>query len=211
MERQGHQSVSGVHCSLDLKRPALSFKHHPISSHLTKFNFDKKQGEAIAMDFTVHIGRVDVIKIHFLASPVQLLLWKAVDFSCLLQFRFIEFRNLSHILFVRYFGRGSRNGVYRRKSDATVATLPPFLTSPPCISASSVYCAILSLLVPKYFLLPFPNCACPQGSAFCSSPTMQFSHSQFYHWAYSSIYPAFNFPQGLSPVACGHSYWKFNL
>lgn len=74
----------------------------------------------------------------------------------------------------------------------------PLSDIPTLHCTSSVYCAILSLLVPKYFLLPFPNCAYPQGSAFCSSPTMQFSHSQFYHWAYSSIYPAFNFPQGLS-------------
>ena len=64
-----------------------------------------KSKEAIVMGCTVHIDRVDVIKIHFLASPVQLLLFKAVDFSCLLQFRFIEFLNLSHILFVRYLGR----------------------------------------------------------------------------------------------------------
>ena len=64
-----------------------------------------KSKEAIVMGCIVHIDRVDVIKIHFLASPVQLLLFKAVDFSCLLQFRFIEFLNLSHILFVRYLGR----------------------------------------------------------------------------------------------------------
>ena len=64
-----------------------------------------KSKEAIAMGCTVHIGRVDAIKIHFLASPVQLLLCKAVDFPCLLQFRFSEFLNLSHILFVRYLGR----------------------------------------------------------------------------------------------------------
>lgn len=64
-----------------------------------------KSKEAIAVGCTVHIGRVDAIKIHFLASPVQLLLFKVVDFSCLLRFRFIEFLNLSHILFVRYLGR----------------------------------------------------------------------------------------------------------
>lgn len=57
------------------------------------------------MGCTVHIGRVDAIKIHFLTSPVQLLLCKAVDFPCLLQFRLSEFLNLSHILFVRYLGR----------------------------------------------------------------------------------------------------------
>lgn len=96
-----------------------------------------KSKEAIAMDGTVCISRVDVIKIHFLASPVQLLLWKAVGFSCLLQFKCIEFLNLSHILFVRYFGRLSSNAVHNRKSDFHSSYSIPLSDRP--ISHSSLF------------------------------------------------------------------------
>lgn len=89
------------------------------------------------MDCTVCISRVDVIKIHFLASPIQLLLLKAVSFSSLLQFKFIEFLNLSHILFVRYFGRLGSNGVYKRKSDFHSSYSTPLSNTP--ISHSSFF------------------------------------------------------------------------
>jgi hypothetical protein len=91
---QYHQSVLGVHYSLDLKGQALSFKHHTISLHLKEAKLLQKAKEAIAKICSAYC-RVDVIKIHFITSPIQLLLWKAVDFSCLLQFRFIECLSLS--------------------------------------------------------------------------------------------------------------------
>lgn len=107
--------------------------------------------EAIIMDFMVHIGRVDVIKIHFLVAPVQLLLWKAVDFSCLLQFRFTEFLNLSHILFVRYFGRLSNNRVHKRKSDFHSSYSTHLSDIPVFHSSLCWYCIIVIRLGPQGF------------------------------------------------------------
>lgn len=134
-----------------------------------------KSKKVIAMDWTVYIGRVDVIKIHFLPFPFQLVLWKAVGFSCLLQLRFIEFLNLSYILFVRYFDRLSSNGVHKSHI-STMATLPHFLTLPCPIAASSDHALFL---YPENFLPPFLNCTCPQVTAFCISPTVKLCTSFF--------------------------------
>lgn len=61
----------------------------------SKIKLLQKAKDPVAKGCLVHIAGVDVIKIHFPPSPVQLLLWKAAHFSCLLQLGLIEFLNLS--------------------------------------------------------------------------------------------------------------------
>lgn len=58
-----------------------------------------------------------------------------------------------------------------------MATLPHFLTLPSPIAASSDIALALFSLYPENFLLTFLECTCPQGSAFCHSPTVKLCSS----------------------------------
>lgn len=203
-DREASPSVS-VRCALLLQKGQHYHLDIILSRCILQSLTSTKSKEATAMDCSVHISRVSVIKIHFLASPVQLPLWKAVDFSCPLQFRFIEFLNLSHILFIRHFGRLGSNEVPKRKSHFRSSY--PLSNIPPC--------HFQPLLILHYPYLP-----CTLTIASCPSltvPVLKFQPSLILPWWASAAHClplSFHFcffssqlySRSLSLVARGHLY-----